>query len=124
MSQIMSEHTELGKQGEIIAAEYLLKNGYEILHRNWHFKKLELDIVATKGSTLIIVEVKSRSSEYFENPKDAITLKKQKHLFNAAEYYIEIYDYDKDIQFDIITIIFQNERHELEHIEDAFRPGW
>lgn len=120
----MSEHTELGRKGEIVAVEYLVKKGYKILHTNWTYRKLELDIVASKGKALVFVEVKSRSNEYFENPKDAITLTKQKHLFNAAEYYVEIYDLDEEIQFDIISIVFESTGTKLEHIEDAFRPGW
>ncbi len=120
----MSEHTELGRKGEIVAVEYFVKKGFKILHTNWRYRKLEIDIVASNNKTLVIVEVKSRSNDYFESPKDAITFAKQKNLYNAAEYYTEIYDIDLEIQFDIVSIVFENGKHKLEHIEDAFRPGW
>lgn len=56
----MARHNDLGKEGEDAAAAYLIKKGYVIRHRNWFFDKFELDIVAEKDHTLVIVEVKSR----------------------------------------------------------------
>ena len=58
----MAEHNELGKLGEEMAVEFLRKDGYSILETNWTFQKAEIDILAQKGNTLAIVEVKTRSS--------------------------------------------------------------
>ena len=120
----MSEHYELGKEGEEIASAFLSKIGYKILHRNWRHKKLELDIIAKKDEYIVIVEVKTRSNDYFERPQDAITFKKQKFLFDAAEAYIELFDLDMELRFDIVSILISDNKSEIEHIEDAFRPGW
>ena len=120
----MSEHYELGKKGEEIAVDFLSKKGFRILHRNWRYKKLELDIVAKTDEYLVIVEVKTRSNDYFELPQDAVTIKKQKFLFDAAEAYIELFDIDMEIRFDIISILIIDNKTDIEHIEDAFRPGW
>lgn len=120
----MSDKSELGRRGEIIATNYLLKNGFEILHNNWTYKNLELDIVAKKGEYLVFVEVKSRSETFILDPIDAITPKKQKFLFNAAESYAEIYEREEKIRFDIVLVVFNEQSHKLEYIEDAFRPGW
>lgn len=73
----MAEHNELGKIGEGIAVAYLQKKGYEILCRNYTFKKSELDIVTKKGELLVIVEVKTRNSDYLAGPEITITKKKQ-----------------------------------------------
>ena len=56
----MSEHYELGKKGEQLAVDYLIKEGYKIEERNWRFQKAEIDIIASKQETIISVEVKTR----------------------------------------------------------------
>lgn len=118
----LAHPNDLGKLGEAIAAEYLAKNGYKIRHTNWHFGHKELDIVATLNNTLVIVEVKSRWTSYWEEPKEAVRRKKQKFIIDAAEAYVQNYNLDMDVQFDIISILFQGKKHELEHIPDAFQP--
>ncbi len=55
----MAEHNELGKFGEAQAVEYLQQNGYTILETNWTFQKAEIDIIAQKENTLVIIEVKN-----------------------------------------------------------------
>ncbi len=113
---------ELGKLGEAIAAEYLIKNGYRILHKNWHFGHKEIDIVASINKMLVIVEVKTRFSSYWEEPKEAVRRKKQRFIIEAAEAYVHNYNLDMDVQFDVISILLQGNVRELEHIPDAFQP--
>ena len=72
----MAEHNELGKIGEQLAIDYLLKNGYKIRERNYRYLKAEVDIIALKENTLVAVEVKTRTSNYFGNPEDFVTKKK------------------------------------------------
>jgi putative endonuclease len=120
----MADHIDTGKLGEDLAIEHLANKGFSILERNWHFRKLELDIIAMDGEYLVIVEVKTRTSSYFENPKDAITLKKQKFLFDAAEAYILETKDDHEIRFDIVEVLLENDNTLITHIEDAFAPGW
>jgi putative endonuclease len=88
----MAKHNELGKEGEEKAKAYLVDKGYHIRHCNWKYEKYELDIVAQKDNQLIIVEVKSRSTEFFEHPKDAITNGKIKRIVHATQAYIETFD--------------------------------
>jgi len=113
---------ELGKLGEAIAAEYLIKNGYRILHKNWHFGHKEIDIVASINKMLVIVEVKTRFSSYWEEPKEAVRRKKQRFIIEAAEAYVQNYNLDMEVQFDVISILLQGNVRELEHIPDAFQP--
>ena len=72
----MAKHNILGKNGEKIAAEYLVKQGYDIRDINWRNGRYEIDIVATQGKYLVIVEVKTRQSDIFGLPEDAINDKK------------------------------------------------
>ena len=85
----MAEHNIVGKKGEEIAKKYLLENGYIIRHCNWRYRKNEIDIIAEKNNLLLVVEVKTRTNEYFENPKDAVTRQKQKFIIQATEAYIQ-----------------------------------
>lgn len=80
----------------------------------------ELDIVATDGKSLIVVEVKSRSTDYFEHPADAITLSKIKFICRATQDYVDLKDIDMEVRFDVISVIKRNDKFEIEHIEDAF----
>ncbi|HCT29507.1 MAG TPA: endonuclease [Bacteroidales bacterium] len=105
-----------------MAADYLTKNGYKILHRNWRFGHKELDIVALKNSDLVIIEVKTRWTNYWEEPKESVRRKKQKFIIESAEEYVQKYNLDMDVQFDIISIVLKDKNHELEHIQDAFHP--
>ena len=72
----MSLSNQLGREGEDLAAQYLLKNGYQILERNYRYRKAEIDIIALKEETLAIVEVKSRTSSYFGSPESFVSQKK------------------------------------------------
>jgi len=118
----MAEHNELGKRGEEVAADFLKKKGYEILKRNYTFKKSEIDIVAKKDNKLIVVEVKTRNSDYLAGPEITVTKKKQKAIIKAANFYIQENDLDCQTQFDIVSVILNNKEQRIEHIEDAFYP--
>ncbi len=121
----MAEHNELGKKGEELARKHLQKNGYEVLHTNWvpDKSKNELDIVAKKDNVLVIVEVKSRSTDSFEHPKDAITAAKIRRIVKATHDYIFTFDSLIDTRFDIISVLPNKQGGFLiEHIEDAFLP--
>ncbi|MCL3780068.1 endonuclease [Prolixibacteraceae bacterium JC049] len=118
----MAQHNELGKKGEEIALQFLRKNEYRILETNWRFGQQEIDIIAEKGEELIIVEVKTRSSNYYQAPWEAISKQKQRFLINAAEAYIQKNDVDLETRFDVISIVIVNGKTELEHIERAFYP--
>ena len=116
----MADHNELGKKGEQLAIDFLIKNEYKILEKNYRYLKAEVDIIAQKGATLVAVEVKTRSSNYFEEPQDAVKDKKIKLLVSAIDYYVVQRDLDLEVRFDIIAIILQNNKTKIEHIEDAF----
>jgi len=118
----MAEHNDLGALGEKRAQEYLSSKGYQIRHCNWFCGKLELDIVAEKDGWLVIVEVKTRSTATFEDPKEAINMRKIRNLVNAAHEYILQYDWEGETRFDIISVMPHGQSFTIDHIEDAFLP--
>ena len=83
----MSNNLGNGKKGEDIAADYLTKNGYTLLERNWRKHHWEVDIIASKDQFLHFIEVKTRYSLRFGFPEESISKDKMKNLKNAAENY-------------------------------------
>ena len=114
---------ETGDTAEHIAQGYLVEKGYKILDTNWRIGHLELDIIAQDGEELVVVEVKSREGEAFEQPTDAISEKKIKKIITAAEAWIQFHDWEKDTRFDLILVtILGTNNYELEHYDNAFNP--
>ena len=116
----MAEHNELGKLGEEMAVEFLQKDGYAILETNWTFQKAEIDIIAQKGNTLAIIEVKTRSSLEFGLPQDFVKPKKIQLLTKAVDAYVTARDLDVEVRFDIIAIHKEGKSFVIEHLIDAF----
>lgn len=116
----MAEHNELGKFGEELAAEFLQKNGYDILETNWTFQKAEVDIIAQKENILSVIEVKTRSSVALGLPQEFVKPKKIQLLVKAINEYIISNDLDAEVRFDIIAINKEESSYKIEHIENAF----
>ena len=116
----MARHNDLGKEGEDFAVDYLIKNGYKIVERNWHFKKAEIDIIAQKEEILAAVEVKTRSSDVFGDPQEFLKPKQKNLLINAMDQYVVSKDLDVEVRFDVIGILKTKKGFKLEHLEDAF----
>lgn len=115
--------TDLGNEGEEIAAAYLETKDWLILDRNYFFEKAEVDIVATDRNYIIFVEVKSRSNIYFGRPEDYVTPQKEANIKKAAEAWI--YERKMEtavVRFDVISIVQDgNGAPDITHFEDAFR---
>lgn len=117
----MSNNLLTGKKGEDIAADYLTKNGYTLLEKNWRKHHWEVDIIASKDQFLHFIEVKTRYSLRFGFPEESITKDKMKNLKNAAENYQYRYPKWKYIQFDVIAITLVNEiAKEILMIDDVY----
>jgi putative endonuclease len=118
----MDTTREKGSAAEIIAADYLRKNGYEILDQNWYNQHHELDIVARKNGLVAIVEVKSLASNYMREPYQSVNRNKQRLIISATNAYIRKHNINDDVRFDIISIIMSPKEPQIEHIENAFYP--
>ena len=116
----MAEHNLLGEKGEKLAVEFLVKKGYKILETNYRFRKAEVDVIAQQEEVLVVVEVKTRSTDFFGSPEEFVNQKKIQLLTEAIDNYIQEKDLDLEVRFDIITLIKQNNSFSIKHFEDAF----
>ncbi|MEO5783415.1 MAG: YraN family protein [Ginsengibacter sp.] len=116
----MAHHNITGNLGEEMATKYLQDKAYSILHRNWRHKNWEIDIIASKNSTLHFIEVKTRHTTTFGYPEDDVSKKKIKNLMGAAEEFLLLNPDWKLIQFDILSITMEkNKVPEFFLIEDV-----
>ncbi len=106
----------LGKAGENKACAYLKKFGYKILERNYKSPVGEVDVIAQKGEVLAFIEVKTRLSDSYGIPSEAVNFKRRQKYLNAAKYYFYGRPIDCTVRFDIIEIY----RGEVNHIKNAF----
>lgn len=111
---------ELGVFGEQMAQKYLVRQGYAIRTVNYRFIKYEIDIVAEHDDTIVMVEVKTRQTSEIGEPWMAVTRRKQRQIIACADQYMQARNMDKDVRFDIISIVHNSYRTDLEHIVDAF----
>lgn len=110
-----------GNKGEDLATNWLIKNGYDIIVRNFRYKHSEVDIIASKNNTLHFVEVKTRTNLQFGLPEESIDNRKMNALKKAAAAYIELNHQWKFLQFDVIAItLIKNKEPEFFFIEDVF----
>lgn len=117
----MAQHNITGNNGEALAAGYLIKNGYNILHQNWRHAHWEVDIIAEKEKMLHFFEIKTRLSKKFGYPEDGVDKKKIQNLINAAEEYLYQQPQWERIQFNILSItMLKSEPVEYFLIEDVY----
>ncbi len=106
----------LGRNGEKLAEKYLKKNGYSILETNYVCHYGEADIIASKNGVIVFVEVKTRTSDKFGLPKEAVDAKKQEKYRQICQcYFYEKRLGDVEVAFDVIEIL----NGEINHIKDA-----
>ena len=97
-------NTEIGQRGEEIAAEFLKKQGVDIIEKNYHTKFGEIDLIGFDKSTIIFIEVKLRNNDNFGTPVEAITQTKLKRIYKSALWYISMHKNNYDYRFDVIAI--------------------
>ncbi len=116
----MTKNQALGKQGELLAAEYLKEQGYHIVYRNYRYLQAEIDIIAQKRDQLVVVEVKFRQRNFIEDLSQSISKKKRNLLIMAADQFVQSRELNLELRFDVITIIQNDQEYTIEHIENAF----
>ncbi len=116
------EKDELGLLGEQIAAEYLESIDYAIIERNWKHKPYEIDIIAQDGEFIVIVEVKTRTTDDFGDPQDFVTRKKQSFLVKATQLYADVNNISQEFRFDVIAVLMKKPEPRIEHLKGAFIP--
>lgn len=114
----MNTHIK-GVKGEDIAAQYLTKHDYKIIERNYKCHFGEIDIIAVNEGFAVFVEVKSRSSDKFGLPREAVSPYKQQRIVGAAKYWLfKTKNTGVPVRFDVVEILDGS----VTLLKDAFRP--
>lgn len=116
--------TDKGHRGEAIAAKQMEKMGYEILERNFHALKGEIDIIAKKDTYIVFTEVKYRKNEEMGSPAEAVNHWKQQHIIRAAKAYIAqncLEQLGYDFRFDVAEVLNNDGKVYFRYTEDAFQ---
>lgn len=120
-----SDKKALGKFGEEAAAKFLSRRFYKIIAQNFRKRSFEIDIIAQKGKILCFIEVKTRSSDKFGTPKEAVDFRKQQKIILGAQEYLLQNDWDGEIRFDVAEVYAhkKNEKFyvdKINYIKNAF----
>ena len=121
----MIKHTtkKTGDKGEDYTADYLKKNGYKILSRNYRKSYGEIDIIASKGKIICFVEVKTRHSGTLSQPYEAVDFRKQSKIIKTAAAYLIQNRIESECRFDVSEVFVDKETLKLDrinYIENAF----
>lgn len=109
-----------GKEGEEVAAQFLLKQGYKILERNFRTSRGEIDIIARDGSTLVFIEVKARTDDLHGAPQAAVGYRKQIKLSHTALAYLSQKGIACPCRFDVVSVVGTTNRVRVDLFENAF----
>ena len=126
---------DLGKRGEDVALEYLLQKGMVLLARNWRSGHKELDLIMDDREFIRIVEVRAKSWPVAAEPYETVTLPKQRLVMAAARRFLvaarggkvkglATLPQEREVAFDIVSIIFNGELFSIKYIREAFGPQW
>lgn len=118
----MAGNIVTGRKAEDIALDWLLHKGFALIERNCRVGHKEMDLVMESEERIHIVEVKSLSAPLLLEPSEKVNLKKQKLLAAAAAWYVKRHQLVKEVQFDIVSVVFEGDCHTVEYIPEAFFP--
>jgi putative endonuclease len=121
-SQPADSTKSIGDKGEELACTFLLERGYQLIEKNWRYFRYEIDLIVQKNNSLVFVEVKTRYSDTYGEPWEAVNRAKRQKICSSADAFIRERQLDLEPRFDIISIIKNNAHVRIQHIEDAFRP--
>lgn len=117
---MIAEPRKTGLLGEMRAAQYLRRKGYNICAANYRTKAGEIDIIAENGRYLCFVEVKTRHEGGYFAPFEAVDYKKEENVKSAAALFLSQSKMNLPVRFDIIEVILHQESYSVRHIENAF----
>lgn len=116
----MYNKQQIGKIGEDIAAEYLKKQGYSIMERNFRCKQGEIDMIAMDKEEIVFIEVKTRLSLNYGLPSEAVNQQKKRHLMKTIQYYLYQRNLeDHFIRMDVVEIYIRHNKAYINHIKQA-----
>jgi putative endonuclease len=111
----------VGRWGEDIAADLYRRQGFDIVARNVRTRLGEIDLVARRGGTLVFCEVKTRKTDRWEEPAQAVGWDKQRRLRRLARNYLDAENPGvRRVRFDVVSIVAGPDGAEVAHVPDAF----
>jgi len=111
----------IGPYGEEIAVSCLKKKGYTIIERNYRKRYGEIDIIAEDSGEIVFVEVKTRKSDRFGSPLEAVDIRKQQKMSRVALAFLHSRGMtDRAARFDVVAVRLESRRPEVEVVKDAF----
>ena len=106
MTTASQHNIDLGAYGESVAARHLLREGMRLLDRNWRCEQGELDLVLADGETLVVCEVKTRSSTAYGTPLEGVTEDKAARLRQLAERWLADHQVaPEDLRIDLVGVL-------------------
>jgi putative endonuclease len=122
---MQNKRQQFGKKSENLAVWYLKKNGYKIIEQNYRTPLGEIDIIAQEKKTIVFVEVKSRQSIRYGNPKWAVTPKKQRKVSMVALQYLKsTRQMDARARFDVVAVTSNHDQPQIEIVKNAFELAY
>ncbi|KPJ93098.1 MAG: hypothetical protein AMS18_06045 [Gemmatimonas sp. SG8_17] len=114
-----------GAAGEQVARQFLERQGWAVMSHRFRLGRLEVDLVARKGSLVSFIEVKTRSGAAFGSPLEAVTWQKKREIVRVAQGWMARFGRPEDVyRFDVIGVTMSGPVTKVTHVADAFRPGW
>ncbi|MDP8264607.1 MAG: YraN family protein [Candidatus Aceula lacicola] len=116
------KRNQIGREGEDLAQDFLIKNGYKILERNYRNSLGEIDFIAKDKNVTCFVEVKTRSNESKGSPMEAVTFQKQRKISQVSLMYLKnTKTMDKEARFDVVSVLKRPyDEPEIDIVKDAF----
>lgn len=119
----MDKRAETGRRGELLAREYILGLGWQLVEANWRCRSGEIDIIARDGKDLVFVEVRTKTTDRFGTGAESVNWRKQKQVRTLAGVFLLGMRNQSDlrIRFDMISIYLRaGQEPLLQHLRNAF----
>jgi len=122
---VQNQRQVLGKEGELIAENYLKKKGYKLVERNYRCPVGEMDLIALDRKVVVFIEVKTRSDHRFGNPLESVHWHKQQKMSKTALFFLSQHRlHQREARFDVIGISLEGREPVVEHIQNAFELSY
>lgn len=116
----MYQRHKIGKDGEKFVEDYLIKNEYKILEKNFACAQGEIDIIALENETIVIIEIKTRTNKNYGLPSEAVTATKIRHMYQTAKYYLYMRNLlDENIRIDVIEVYITGDEFKINHLKQV-----
>lgn len=118
----MARSHDLGRKSEQLAAQFLVRLGYQIFERNYRVGHKEIDLIVFRGGVVAFVEVKARAGRGYGHPLEAITWGKRREIAYVARTWIAAHGRaDFSYRFDAVSVLWDGYEPKVEHVPNAWR---